>query len=181
MTFSHYVTFAVLLGMAGVAAAQPSGATPTGDAVLQSLSRCRTLAAPDARLDCFDKATTALETAVRSKAVTIVDRQDIRNVRRSLFGFTLPRIALFDGADRGDGRSREPAFEELNTTIARVQPGANGRVELRLAEGDAVWSTTDPMPFPPRVGDRIRLRKGAMGNYFLAIAGQRTVRGVRVR
>lgn len=168
---------AALFAWSGATAAQPAA----GQDVLSSLSRCRALAAPDARLDCFEKATAALENAVRAKDVTILNRQDIRNARRSLFGFTIPRLPLFGGGDRDESSAKQPAFDELNTTITSVRPAANGRIELRLAEGDAVWMTTDPMPFPPKAGDRIRLRRGAIGNYFLAIDGQRSVRGVRVR
>jgi len=171
-------TLAALLACGGVAGAQPT----SGADMLQSLSRCRAVAAADARLDCFDKATAALESAVQSKSVTILDQKDIRDARRSLFGFTLPRLGLFGaGQDRGSDEAKREDFDELNTTIASIRPIANGRIELRLADQDAVWVTTDPMPFPPRAGAKIRIRKGAVGNYFLAIAGQRSVRGVRLR
>jgi hypothetical protein len=156
--------------------------TASADAVVQSFARCRAIATAEARLECFDKAAGALESAVRSKEITIVDRQEVRKARRSLFGFTIPRLSLFGGDDRDETRSsRDNEFAELNTTITSVGQIANGRIQLRLAEGDAVWSTTDPMPFPPKPGAKIRIKRGALGNYFLAIAGQRSVRGVRVR
>lgn len=148
--------------------------------VVQSLARCRVIQAPDARLACFDAAAGAIEAAVKAKDVTIVDRQDIRKARKSLFGFSVPHIPLFGGGDR-DGGPKTDDFTELNTTVANVRPMDNGRIELRLAEGEAVWMTTDPMPFPPKVGAKIRIRQGAMGNYFIAISGERSVRGVRVR
>jgi len=149
------------------------------DRVIQSLTRCRTIALPAASLECFEKATAELETAVATKVVIILDRGDIQTARRSLFGFTLPRIGLFRGG--ADGDTAEQEFEELSTTIASVRSLANGRMELRLAEGDAVWVTTDPMNFPPTPGKKLRIRKGALGNYFIAIDGLRSVRGMRVR
>lgn len=148
--------------------------------VVASLARCRAIPAPDARLACFDAAAAAIETAVKAKDVTIVDRQDIRTARRSLFGFSVPHIPLFGGGDRDAGPKTDD-FAELNTTIASARAVDNGRIELRLADGDAVWRTTDPMPFPPRAGAKVRIRQGAMGNYFIAISGERSVRGVRVR
>ena len=32
-----------------------------------------------------------------------------------------------------------------------------------------MWQTTDPLLFPPRAGTKVRIRKGALGNYFIAI------------
>lgn len=169
---------ATLILCSGAAAAQTSSA----NTVVQSFSRCREIPAPEARLECFDKAAVALERAVKAKELTIVDRQEVRKARRSLFGFTIPRLSLFGGDDREESRSsRDDEFAELNTTITSVGQIANGRIQLRLAEGDAVWSTTDPVPFPPKPGTKIRIKRGALGNYFLAIDGQRSVRGIRVR
>jgi hypothetical protein len=169
-------TLVVLLGAA------QAHAEPASDRVLQSFERCRTIAAAQDRADCFDAAARGLETAIKSKDVTIVDRQEVRTARRSLFGFTLPRIGLFDGGDRdGKDEGARDEIKEIESTIASARVVANGRVELRLADGDAVWATTDPMPFPPKPGDKVRIRKGALGNYFIAIAGQRSVRGMRVR
>lgn len=160
--------------------AQGTAKEMSSGGVIQSLARCRAIPAPDARLACFDAAATAIDAAVKAKDVTIVDRQDIRKARKSLFGFSVPHIPLFGGGDRDDGPKTDE-FSELNTTIASVRAMDNGRVELRLAEGEAVWMTTDPMPFPPKAGAKVRIRQGAMGNYFIAISGERSVRGVRVR
>lgn len=166
----------VALGCAAPAQAQ----TGSSDRVLRSFAECRAIAAPEARLSCFDKAASALEAAVKAKDVTIVDRQDIRKARRSLFGFTLPKIDLFGGGGRGDD-DKTADFTEINTTVASARPAANGRAEIRLAdEGNAVWQTTDPMPFPPRAGAKIRIRQGTLGNYFLMVDG-RSYRGLRLR
>ena len=173
--------FALLICCSCEVTAQPTSA----ERVLQSFSGCRAVAAADARLRCFEEATTALENQVSAKKVTILDREDVTKARKSLFGFTVPRIALFGGGDGPSGatdkRDDQPEFNELNTTIVSVRPGGNGRVELRLAEDDAVWMTTDPVPFPPKPGAKIRIRKGALGNYFLTIDGARSVRGMRLR
>ena len=149
-----------------------------GDRVLQSLTRCRGIADSEERLACFDKATGALEQAVQAKQVRIVDQEDIRKTRRSLFGFTVPRIGLF--GDR-DGEEDRPEFTEINTVVASSRALGNGRVEIRLAgEESAVWQTTEAMNFPPKTGDAIRIRKGSLGNYFINVGG-RSVRGMRVR
>jgi hypothetical protein len=154
--------------------------------VLRSFSSCRAITAPEARASCFDAAARSLEAAVESKDIIIVDRQEVRTARRSLFGFTLPRIGLFDGGDHDEAEDsarapRRDEFKELETTIASARSVGNGRVEIRVVEGNAVWNTTDPMPFPPKPGRKVRIRKGTMGNYFIAVEGERSVRGMRVR
>jgi hypothetical protein len=165
--------------MAGVLAG-PAGAQ-SSDGVLKGFSDCRAVVAADARLACFDKAAAALESAVKSKEVRIVDRQEVRKARRSLFGFTIPKLALFGGADGDETPEETASFSEINTTVESARAVENGRVEIRLVGEEAVWRTTDPMPFPPRSGAKIRIRKGALGNYFIAIAGERSVRGMRIR
>lgn len=181
MTARTIAASLVLCTLACAAHAQPG----PGSAVLEPFARCRALPAAEARAQCFDDAARALEAAVAAKDITIVTRQDVRNTRRSLFGFTLPRVGLFSsGDDRdetgGSGAGQED-FKEIETTITSVRSVANGRVELRIAEGEALWVTTDPMPFPPKPGRKVRIRKGAMGNYFIAVEGERSVRGMRLR
>ncbi|SFS11483.1 hypothetical protein [Sphingomonas jatrophae] len=179
MTGRRIAAAGLLIACTAAGAQQPSG---SGERMLQSFTRCRAITAPEARLDCFDKAAAALEQAVASKDVRIIDRQDIKTARRSLFGFTLPRVGLFGGGgkDEADDEKGE-GFTELNTKIVSVREAGNGRMELRLEQEGMVWMTTDPMSFPPKAGKAIRIRKGALGNYFLAIDGERSVRGVRVR
>lgn len=171
-----------IIGMTALVlfSSQASAQKSSSDTVLQSFSACRAIPVAETRLDCFDKAASALESAVRAKDITIVNRQEVRKARRSLFGFAIPRLGLF-GGDRDDDATDGPEFTELNTTIVSVGSLANGRLQLRLAEGEAVWATTDPVPFPPRPGAKVRIRRGALGNYFIAIDGQRSVRGMRIR
>ncbi|OWK29099.1 hypothetical protein [Sphingomonas mucosissima] len=165
-----------MMGAAGAASAQAQDRA--GSRVLQSFSQCRAITVADQRLACFDKAAAALEQAVQSKEVRILDREDVQRTRRSLFGFQLPRLGLFN---EGDEEAKKQEFTEINTTVASARQVQNGRVEIRLTgEDDAVWQTTESMTFPPKAGDKIRIRKGAIGNYFINVGG-RSVRGMRVR
>jgi hypothetical protein len=174
---------AILAPLMFLASTAQAHAEPgASEGVLDSFARCRAVASAQARADCFDAAARGLEAAVKAKDITIVNRQEVRTARRSLFGFTLPRIGLFDGGDRDEqGAVARDEIKEIESTVASARIVANGRVELRLAAGDVVWVTTDPMPFPPKTGDKVRIRRGTLGNYFIAIAGQRSVRGMRLR
>ena len=147
------------------------------DRVVRSFAECKAIPPPEKRLQCFEKAATALEASIKARDVRILDRSDIRKTRRSLFGLTLPPIRLFGAGDEAE----EEVFTEIKSTVASTRAVANNRVEIRLADEDgATWQTTDPMNFPPRPGAAIRIRKGTMGNYFITVEG-RTYRGARVR
>ena len=175
------VSRAGLMILAAVASTPATAQDRNAADVLGSLAKCRAIATPDARLACFDDAAARIDAAVKAKDVTIVDRQDVQKARRSLFGFSLPRIPLFGVGGRPDDRRAEAEFTELNTTVAGVRSLPNGRLELRLAEEEAVWQTTDPLTFPPKIGTPVRIRRGALGNYFIALKGERSIRGIRVR
>jgi hypothetical protein len=168
------------IGAALVAAPADAQQGSGSQRVLDDLAGCRAIADDTTRLSCFDKASAALEQAVKAKDVRIVDRDEVRRARRSLFGLNLPDLGLLGGADRGEADQRE-AFSEINTTVRSARAGANGRGEITLAdEGSPVWQTTDPMPFPPRSGAKVRIRKGAMGAFFLNVDG-RSYRAQRLR
>lgn len=163
-----------MVTIAPVAAQQGSGT----QRVLDSLAACRTITTPDARLACYDKAGAALERDLKSRELRIVDRTELQRTRRSLFGLNLPASGLLGASDDSDQRE---AFTEINTTVRSARPAANGRGEVTLADdGAAVWQTTDPMNFPPKAGARIRIRKGAMGAFFLHVDG-RSYRAIRLR
>ena len=101
----------------------------------------------------------------------------MRKVRRSLFGFSLPKIPFFSG----DTTANE-AQEKLDSTIKSVKVLNNGYYQIEIADNDAVWITTESsISFdPPRSGQKIEIVRGALGNYFLRINEQIGVRGKRV-
>jgi hypothetical protein len=132
---------------------------------------------PTQRLACYDSAASALITATSSGAVAVVDENEVRKVRHSLFGFSLPRVPFFSGDTTAD-----EAQNKIDSTITTVHPLANGYYRLVIADNNAEWETTDSSTNfdPPRVGQKITIVRGALGNYFLRINGQVGVRGKRV-
>lgn len=175
MRATGWMALLALAAAAGPAVAEERDTA--GERVIGTFAACRSEGDAAARLACFDKAAATLEAAITAREVRIVDKKDVRTARRSLFGFALPRINLFGG----DDEEKEPDFVEINSTVAYARPAANNRAVIGLAdESKAVWQTTDPMPFPPKAGAKIRIRKGALGNYFLNVDGK-NVRGQRIR
>jgi hypothetical protein len=168
---------AVLLASTATAIAKDKPAPPTSSPLVTAIDRCRQIADPMQRLACYDSAASALVTATTSGQVSIVDRNDVRKVRHSLFGFSLPKIPFFSG----DTTANE-VQDKLDSTITRVTALNNGYFQIVIADNNAIWVTTDDYTNfdPPRVGQKIEIVRGALGNYFLRINGQNGVRGRRV-
>ena len=153
------------------AASRPSGAA----GIFAELTACRVIADNGARLACFDVAMAKLAEAAAKGDVKIIDREDIRQTRRSLFGFELPRVAFFKGDDTA---SDTPS--EIDTTIKAVGSSEFGKFILTTDDG-AVWRTTEPLPRDPRPGMPVHLKRGALGNYFMRVGAMRPVTAQRVR
>lgn len=160
------------------AAAQAQNAAETPD-VLVRLDACRAIASPEERLGCFDREVALLQAARTAREVVVVDRQQLRRTRRTLFGLTLPDLELF--GDRGDDRDRE-AITEIESTIRSVS-GGHRRGWLFSLEDGAVWAQTDSRPLArePRPGTKIRIRRAALGSYLANIAGAPAIRVRRER
>jgi hypothetical protein len=164
--------------LAPAAIAAPKIKATSSSPLITAIDRCRQIADPTQRLACYDSAASALVTATTSGSVSIVDRNEVRQVRHSLFGFSLPKIPFFSG----DTTANE-AQEKLDSTITKVRYLNNGHYEIVIADNNAVWETTESGGIswePPHVGQKIEILRGALGNYFLRIDGQLGVRGKRV-
>jgi hypothetical protein len=164
---------AAIVGQAAQAKDKPTPASP----LVNAIDRCRQLKDPTQRLACYDSAAGALVTATASGDVSIVDRNEVRKVRHSLFGFSLPKVPFFSG-DTTAGETQS----KLDSTITSVRQLSNGYYRIVIADNNAVWETSDDtISFdPPRNGQKIEIIRGALGNYFLRINGQNGVRGKRV-
>lgn len=142
--------------------------------IVDALSGCRTIADNAARLACYDRAAARFAEAVGKGEVIVMDQQEVRQTRRSLFGFQLPRIALFRGDDG-------PDQSEITAKIASASGLGYDKYRLRLEDG-AVWETTEGSSAvtPPRSGQNVTIKRGVMGSYMMKINGQRALRAKRV-
>ncbi len=169
----------VIVGAASIAgpaiARAPLRPHEAASSVITEITGCVAITDKVARLACFDAATAKLVEATAKGDVKIVDREDIRATRRSLFGFTLPHVAFFKGDD-----TAEDTPSEIDTTIKSVGPSEYGKFTLTMEDG-AVWKTTEPLPRDPRAGMPVHLKRGALGNYFIRVGAMRSVTAQRVR
>lgn len=164
-------TLCGLLGSGTAIARKPAeSGTP---AQIKGLLACRALADPSQRLACFDRETASIDQALTTKNLVVVDRERANATRRSLFGFALPDFGGLFGDDEKD------ELKEIQSTVASARRNVEGGWMITLADG-SVWSQTDytPVALAPRKGDKIVVKRRALGSYTLAIGNQP---GVRVR
>jgi len=151
------------------------GRTPFPPA-MQRLVECRAITEATARLSCFDTAAAGLQSSVEQRDVLVVDREQVRSARRSLFGLTLPRLGIFGGGD--DATREEEEFSQIDTTVQSASM-RDYAWSLVLADG-ARWQQIDsrPLAVAPRSGTPIVIRRAALGSFIARVGGQP---GIRVR
>lgn len=142
-----------------------------------ALDACRQITDGAQRLACFDRSSAALVGAAASGEVSVVDRAQLSQARRALFGFSMPKLPFFAGDRSGEGDRGE-----LDSTITSARSIGNGRFQIHIADGGAIWETTETYLSlsDPRKGQKIQIKRGPLGSYFLRIDGQRGVKGRRV-
>ena len=157
-------------------AADAAKAPPPLSPYVSALDQCRQIADAGQRLACYDRTVPPFVTASRSGQINIVDRGELRQARRSLFGFSMPKLPFFAG-DQSAGDTPD----QIDTTIKSAREVGYGMFRIVVTEGNAVWETTEQsMGLDPHGGQKISIRRGPLGSYFLRIEGQRSIKGRRV-
>src|SRR5438309_4280396 len=96
---------AILTGAsAGIAKKPVSQERPDA---FEALIKCRAISDEKARLQCFDAASSAMEQAAARHDLVVIDRKQMRETRRTLFGLEIPRLHIFGGGGGGDDEAEE--------------------------------------------------------------------------
>ena len=171
------ISMAAAVALAALAGTAVAKDPPKTSPLVGALQTCRAMADPTERLACYDKQAGALLDAATKGDVAVVDKSEVRKARKSLFGFAMPKIPFFSGDDTADATS-----DTLESTIKSASGIGYGKYRLVIAEGDAVWETTETYGTmrDPRVGDKIVIKRGPLGSYMLRIGSNRGVKGRRV-
>lgn len=154
--------------------AAASGAEVQRPELFEKLLACRSVKDSATRLACFDKHVAEMDAAASKAELLVVDRSEIRKTRKSLFGLNLPSLGIFGG---GDSERREAeAFTEIESTISSAR--MSGYRWLVVLEDGARWIQIDSKSLPrdPKAGQKIRIRKAALGSFLANIDGQTAIR-----
>lgn len=164
-----------------IAAAMPALAQDTPRERPDALNRvvnCRSIQSAEERLACYDREVAAFDTAESTNQVVVMDRQQVRRTRRTLFGLVLPDLGVF-----GDNNTDpEEAVAQIETTIRSASMNALGKWVITLEDG-ARWIQSDSRNLGryPGAGMPIRIRRAAMGSYLANVDGQIAIRVRRER
>ena len=171
---------ALLLGIAAATAApQPPNVEIAGSGLVKAIQNCQAVRDNEARLACYDQAATALVSATTRGDVAIVDRNQVRQVRRSLFGFSLPSFPFFGGSKN---READAEPKELQSTLTSFSQIGNGFFRFTLADPQSTWESTESSDvFEPKRGAKVTISHGALGSYWADIGGEPSVKVHRVR
>ena len=157
---TKYILALTLSALATTATARTSSPSDRGPTEVDAILACRAIAETSARLACYDGSAAKLSDAVAKKNVVIINREKAREASRSVFGFSTPNFAgLFGGGEQ---------IASIESTVTGFGRNANGGLIVTLADG-GVWSQTDDaMSGDPRRGDKVVVKRGVLGSYFLS-------------
>ena len=160
--------------LAALAATGAMAADATPTPVVDEVVKCRAETNDAQRLACYDKAAGALAKATSEGSIAVVSREDARKTRRALFGFSIPKLPFFSG-----DKSAEDTPDEIETTIKSARVTRDGNLSMTMEDG-AVWRTTEPPRKLPQPGAKAKIKKAALGSFFISIDGRRGLRSMRV-
>lgn len=146
---------------------------------IQKLIDCRALTDNAARLACYDSTAAALDQAEAKGDVVVVDREQVKEVRKQAFGFSLPSLNVFS---RGDKAEREDTLDRITSTLTRAYRNGAGKWVMELQDG-AVWVQTDTEALPrgAKTGSKVEIRQAALGSFLVNVDGQRAIRANRAK
>lgn len=156
-------------------AAEP--AYPSSAGLIDGIRSCRSLASDSERAACYDSAASALIGAVDSGDVRLVDREQVRQSRRQLFGTSAPELDIL----KSDGKDADDKTDLLETTIVSAVKTGLASWRFTTAEG-AVWEINNPPRniAPIRLNDKVVFKRASLGFFFVRINGQTGVKGRRI-
>jgi hypothetical protein len=162
-----------LLALAAATAAPARNPVPGGTpAIVQGLLACRAIADSTQRLACYDRQSSAVASAIDRKDLVVIDKERATEAKRSVFGFSVPSFAgLLGGGE----------LNQIEGTVSEVGQNAEGGLIVKLADG-STWSQTDdtPVALEPRRGDKVVVKRGALGSYFVKVGGQPGFKAKRI-
>lgn len=149
----------------------PSTGIPTS---VQQLLGCRGVTDAAQRLACYDRQANVLSGAIASRDVVVIDKVRATAAKRSLFGFSVPNFGGLFGSGSDD-------IKQIESTVSGISNNADGGWVVKLADG-SVWSQVDdaPLGLPPRRGDKVVVKRGLMGSFYLELGKQPGFKAKRI-
>lgn len=164
-------TVCAVLAAGAEARSVPGTGTPQS---VQQLIGCRSIADSAQRLACYDRQAAIIDQGIAKREIVVIDKARATAAKRSLFGFSIPNFGgLFGGS--------EDEIKQIESTVAQVGQNPEGGWTLRLADG-STWTQVDdsPLGLPPMRGDKVVVRRGSLGSFYLTIGKQPGFKAKRI-
>ncbi len=147
---------------------------PGPPAAFTGLVQCRTIADDPARLACFDSRSAELDAATVRRDIVVMDRNQVRDTRRTLFGLAVPKLAILDANEADE-------VKQIEGVVKRARRDEDNRWIMSLQDG-ASWRQIDGhvLGLEPRVGSKVVVRRAALGSFMMSIERQPGIRVKRV-
>lgn len=163
----------LLVGAALTMLATGAQAQEAGRAeVLEQLAACRVQTDPAQRLACYDAAAAALDEAERAGEVVVLDREQMQETRRGLFGFAMPSLDIFN-------RGEVAQADEIDNVsyVVRIAREARDDEWVFTMEDGSVWRQIDGRMWGrPRAGETAVVRRAAMGSFMMNVGDAPAIR-----
>lgn len=167
----------VAAAVCGLVCAGPSWAAKpyqtNTPAQVAKLLACRSIDEPAQRLACFDSETAGISQAIANRQLVVIDKQRADDARRGLFGFSAPSFAGLFGAGDGD-------INKIDGVVASSRLNGDGTWAVVLKDGSTWIQTDDKILTDPRPGEKIVIRRGAVGSYLMTIGGGVAIKVKRI-
>lgn len=150
-----------VLGMIGPASAQDSGSS----ASTTSVYACIDVADDLERLACYDAAVGRLKAAEETGDVVTVTREQVEEVKRDSFGFSLPSLPKLVMPKLGS--DDEDEIKEMTLAVDRVSRGADGKFIVYLENGQ-VWQQIEnkKVYYSSKIGvENVTIKSAALGSF----------------
>jgi hypothetical protein len=169
----------VAMGLTSVPMALAAPKVQPRPEIFTRLLDCRSIADSTQRLACYDQQVAAIDTAAQRDEVVVLDKEELKKTRRSLFGFSLPKLPFLSGGDTEDAAEASESHA-IESTIATLTSLGYGKWALTIEDG-AEWQTTEALPNrTPKKGMTVEIKRAAMGSFMLSINGWHPIRAKRV-
>jgi len=162
------------------AMALATGMVPAGYGFSQdALAACAAIAAPEARLACYDRLAhaAAAKAPAPASAPTATSSPSPAPATAAApaaasAGAALPKESF--GLYSAEHPTPPPATDTLQARVQSFGRNANGRPTVALA-GEGLWELDDSDPLLA-VGDTVTIKRASLGSFILTTPGKRTHR-----
>lgn len=173
----HRLLAPVTLGLFCVWAVAEMRSASAG--VLDPLMACHNVSDSQARLACFERESAALAAAVSSEACpgTVADKAKSQSKPADEFGLA-PGEVVERESQKGE---RAAPLDAINARVTALTPQGDGRLVFTLDNGQIWRQLVNEGELLAKVGDNVRISRGILGAYFIALPSRHSCKVERVR